>query len=231
MDHQLTIDPEFQQLLPPLSTEAYAQLEANLLKDGCMHPIVTWNGFIVDGHNRYALCRHHNIAFETKEMAFADRDAVMDWIDVFQIGKRNLTPAQYKLALGRRYNRTKKAVGGQVPGSRVVQNEPPISTAATLAAEHGVSESTVKRAGKFAEQVEANRELQQTIREGKPAKTPRAERPKYPKEEKVLSEAAIKAGEDAEKDSETLWLLKSTWKKATKRDKSLFMAWATTTTN
>ena len=41
-----------------------------------------------------------------------------------------------KLALGRRYNRTKKAVGGQIPGSRVDQIDPPLSTAAKLAAEH-----------------------------------------------------------------------------------------------
>ena len=41
-----------------------------------------------------------------------------------------------KLALGRRYNRTKKGVGGQIPGSRVDQIDPSVSTAANLAAEH-----------------------------------------------------------------------------------------------
>lgn len=34
------------------------------------------------------------------------------------------------------------------------------------------------------------------------------------------------AAEDAEKDSETLWLLKSYWKKATKKDRKAFLIWA-----
>jgi hypothetical protein len=32
-------------------------------------------------------------------------------------------------------------------------------------------------------------------------------------------------GEDAERDSEKLWLLKSTWKTATKKDKEAFRVW------
>ena len=51
-------------------------------------------------------------------------------------GAGNLSPDAFKLSLGRLYNRTKKAVGGQIPGSRVGQIDPPSSTAAKLAAEH-----------------------------------------------------------------------------------------------
>ncbi len=39
---QITIDPEFQALIPPLSAEERAQLEANLLADGCRDPLVVW---------------------------------------------------------------------------------------------------------------------------------------------------------------------------------------------
>lgn len=39
---ELTIDPEFQALIPPLAPEEKAQLEANLLQDGCRDPLVTW---------------------------------------------------------------------------------------------------------------------------------------------------------------------------------------------
>ena len=38
---------------------------------------------------------------------------------------------------------------------------------------------------------------------------------------------AIAAGEEAERDSETLWKLKSTWAKTNKRDRAAFIAWAT----
>ena len=53
----------------------------------------------------------------------------------------------FKLALGRRYNRTKKSQGGDRRSEESKdQNEPLISTAAKLAAEHKVSAATVKRA-------------------------------------------------------------------------------------
>ena len=48
---QLKIDPEFQnQINPPLFEETH-QLEMNILKEErVLNPIITWNGYIVDGH-------------------------------------------------------------------------------------------------------------------------------------------------------------------------------------
>lgn len=40
--HNIQIDSEFQALIPPLSAEERAQLEANLLADGCRDPLVVW---------------------------------------------------------------------------------------------------------------------------------------------------------------------------------------------
>ena len=40
--HNILIDSEFQALIPPLSAEERAQLEANLLADGCRDPLVVW---------------------------------------------------------------------------------------------------------------------------------------------------------------------------------------------
>lgn len=40
--HHIQIDSEFQALIPPLSAEERAQLEANLLADGCRDPLVVW---------------------------------------------------------------------------------------------------------------------------------------------------------------------------------------------
>ncbi len=40
----LTIDPEFQVLIPPLTAEEQAQLEANLLEEGCREALVVWQG-------------------------------------------------------------------------------------------------------------------------------------------------------------------------------------------
>ena len=65
---KLKIDDEFRHLIRPLRQREYAQLEQNILSDGCRDPIVVWNGVIVDGHNRYEICMCHGVPFATKEM-------------------------------------------------------------------------------------------------------------------------------------------------------------------
>lgn len=89
----------------------------------------------------------------------AQQTAVLVTVVFFpQLGRRNLTADQYRLVLGRRYNRAKKAGPGRPQGStekECVQNAPINRTADTLAKEHGVNESTIRRAGKFADMVEA----------------------------------------------------------------------------
>jgi N6-adenosine-specific RNA methylase IME4 len=209
----MIIDPEFKALIPPLAAEELAQLEANILRDGCRDPLIVayikpshfkcydehnitcepqgkctlladdgvWKcgacGYnpkslgepiLIDGHNRHAICTKHGLPFDEIEMEFPDRESVMDWMDANQLGRRNLTPDAFKLALGRRYNRTKKAAHRP---KELDQIDPvnPISTAAKLAKEHSVSEATVKRAGKFAEEVAKTPELQKAIAERKPA--------------------------------------------------------------
>ena len=167
----LKIDPEFRDLLPPLTEDTLAKLEASLLKDGCLDSIKTWNGTIVDGHNRYAICSKHKIGFDTIDLDFPDRDAAMDWIDDNQLQRRNLTPDQTRLALGRQYLRMKRAKGGTGANQHEQMGKDYPSaprTSEQIAAKHGVSERTVRTAGKFAEEVEANPELKQAIAERKP---------------------------------------------------------------
>lgn len=49
----LKINKDFKNLIRPLLRQEYLQLEENILKDGCREAIITWKGFIVDGHNRF----------------------------------------------------------------------------------------------------------------------------------------------------------------------------------
>ena len=125
MQPTIIIDQEFKALIPPLSQEERAQLEANILADGCRDPLVVWategdferniapRHILVDGHNRYEICTRHGIEFDVTELEFADREAAMDWMDANQLGRRNLTRDQFTLLIGRRYNRAKKAAGGR----------------------------------------------------------------------------------------------------------------------
>lgn len=91
---QLTIDPEFKALIPPLSADELEQLRLNMEADGCRNPLVVWGDTILDGHNRYAICLRQHLDFETVEKKFSDRDEAMAWIIRNQFGRRNLNPAQ-----------------------------------------------------------------------------------------------------------------------------------------
>lgn len=166
----MKINPEFKSLIPPLAPEELAQLESNILSDGCRDPLVTWQGTLLDGHNRYAICQRHGIKFTTVEMEFADEDAAMDWMDANQLGRRNLTPDQRSIMRGRRYNRTKKAAGGRADRQLGVDKVSAPKTAESLAAEHHVSEKTIRRDGKRAEAIEKLAETQpeqaQAVRDG-----------------------------------------------------------------
>lgn len=75
---QLKIDPEFQSLIPPLSPDEYKQLEANIIEDGCMDPLVYWNGTLIDGHNRYRICQAPGMRLQGSLSWLAERKRLTD---------------------------------------------------------------------------------------------------------------------------------------------------------
>ena len=92
---RLKIDNEFKNLLPPLTEDEYSQLESDIKAHGVLSPIIAWNGFIIDGHNRYEICRKNGIDLpEIKALNFSNKSDVMDWIINHQTGRRNLTKSQ-----------------------------------------------------------------------------------------------------------------------------------------
>ena len=88
---EIKIDPEFKALIPPLDKEERDGLEQNLLKNGCEEPIKLWNGWIVDGHNRYEFCTKHDIAFQTEQKHFKDIDDAKVWMIDHHLDRRSLT--------------------------------------------------------------------------------------------------------------------------------------------
>lgn len=104
---RLKTDEEFKHLIRPLRRREYAQLEQNILTDGCRDPIVVWNDVIVDGHNRYEICMRHGIPFDTKDMEFECREAAIAWICANQLGRRNITEETRKFLIGMQYENEK----------------------------------------------------------------------------------------------------------------------------
>jgi hypothetical protein len=87
---ELKIDSEFRDLIPPLSPEELSNLEQSLLTEGCRDAILTWNDFIIDGHNRFALCTKLGIPFRTEAREFESRNDVCIWMIQNQFARRNL---------------------------------------------------------------------------------------------------------------------------------------------
>lgn len=90
--YDLTVEPRFERLCPPLREAERVMLEESILAKGCEMPLIVWAGkdIIVDGHNRYSICREHGIPFAITEESFETEDDVMYWIVMNQIGRRNL---------------------------------------------------------------------------------------------------------------------------------------------
>ena len=86
-----TVLPEMAELLPPLTGEQLAALEADLLKNGCYSPvIVNEDMVIIDGHNRQRLCEQHGLPYQMAVFSFESMLEAKQWALDTQKGRRNL---------------------------------------------------------------------------------------------------------------------------------------------
>lgn len=91
---------EFKNLITSLTDDEFIQLEQNCIEEGIREPIITWNDFIIDGHNRFEIANKHNLEFKQSEKYFSSENAVCVWIINNQFGRRNLSPyTRSKLAI------------------------------------------------------------------------------------------------------------------------------------
>lgn len=122
-EKNIGIDPELEDLLPPLSKEDYEMLEQSLLKNGFMQHstrIQLWcppeeeqnedashlaKSYIIDGHNRYKICQKHNIDLPSwcfEWLYFDTKDEAKKYIYENQLARRNLSPIQ-KISIAEQY--------------------------------------------------------------------------------------------------------------------------------
>lgn len=167
------VDPEFEKLIDPLSDEEYNQLKENIREYGLQDKILVWRepgadiDLIVDGHNRFRVLTElsqesdefkiDDNCFTSGGFLFRTRDEVKEYMIKNQLGRRNLTREQKLRYIGQLQKSRKKTHGGDRKSEESKgQNEPLMkSTAAQIAEEVGVSESTVKRAEKFSRGIDA----------------------------------------------------------------------------
>ncbi|WP_347460527.1 ParB N-terminal domain-containing protein [Clostridium sp. DMHC 10] len=94
--NDIKIETEFKQLLPPLTPEQKEELEKDIIKNGCLNPLIVWGDILVDGHHRYEICTKNDIPYDILEMKFKDKLEAMKWAWANQKNRRNLN--KYELA-------------------------------------------------------------------------------------------------------------------------------------
>lgn len=161
---ELKVDPEFSQLLPPLMTGEYQGLESSIVENGYnpAFPIIVWKGegIVVDGHQRYCICKQYGVAFTIYEMEFNSRHDVVSWILENQIFRRNVNPITRLYLIGRRYLVEKKEEGnpnGFAKINQLVQNGQvgeSKSTRDKIAAQLKVGNGTIARANELTQAID-----------------------------------------------------------------------------
>ena len=191
------------------------------MADGVViNPLIVWNGVIVDGHNRYRILQlHPEIQFTTYEKAFSDRYAAIAWICRNQLGRRNLTPQQFKYLVGQRYDAEKQSKGLEFQGNQYTsqdrsglgQNDPDQKSHGTrsrIAKETQTSDSYVRRAEHFAKGVDAAEEVEPGIKQEiltgsiKPTEKAVAAIAKAPPEERPALVQQLRQTKEPEKPEE-----------------------------
>lgn len=148
----IAVDSEFQSLIPPLSDDEYERLERSILAEGVRDPIITWNGTIIDGHNRYHICEEHGIRCPQTEKQFESREAAKIWIIENQFARRNLNNyqrSQLALQLEPLYAAEAKrrmSEGGNSSKVGRQNSDNPLRTDEQLAKLAGVSRDTIRKA-------------------------------------------------------------------------------------
>ncbi|UVA81722.1 hypothetical protein [Pandoraea commovens] len=89
------INQELKAYIDPLTPDEYAALEQSLLAEGCRDALVLWGDVLVDGHNRYEICRKHDIEFRTvQNSTFQSMDDVHLWMIDNHLGRRSVSDYQ-----------------------------------------------------------------------------------------------------------------------------------------
>lgn len=154
---ELTIDREFANLCPELTPEEFKLLEQSILDDGCREPITIWannQGTILDGHNRYKICKANGKSFKVRALKL-ERGEAINWIIGNQLGRRNVTDEQKSYLRGKRYVEENKGHGGDRKSDNGSSaHNAHLKTADKLAGEYDVNPATIRRDAKFAEAVD-----------------------------------------------------------------------------
>jgi hypothetical protein len=180
--NSIEVLPELQEFIRPLSVEQLGQLEQNIVSHGCQDALVLWETsafdlgrgdselsiyILVDGHNRYNICKKNKIDFKIALKVFESIEDVKEYMIDLQIGRRNLTPEEESYYRGLKYNSQKGNRGIALQTAQKGEGIQAVNVAENLAKTFNVSSRTIKNDGKFAEgMTKLSKELRNDVLQG-----------------------------------------------------------------
>ncbi|TFW31002.1 hypothetical protein [Massilia horti] len=91
----ITINEELRDFIDALTPAEHEALERSLLAEGCREALILWGDVLIDGHNRYAICKQHGIEFRTvQNNSFNSIEDVKLWMIDNQLARRSVTDFQ-----------------------------------------------------------------------------------------------------------------------------------------
>jgi hypothetical protein len=213
-------------LFPMMDGAEMKELVSDIKAHGLINPITIYQGMILDGRNRYAACQMAQVEprFETW---IGNGYSATEWVLSVNLKRRQLSASQRaavavqalpmleaeakeRMLKGKKSDPTAKMPEGAKGESR--------EKAAAVA---NVSPRYVSDAKKIKEQ---SPEVFAQVESGEKT-IPQAKRQLFGGGEVIAEEVVEARAAEAEKDSEKLWTLKSTWRSAGKKDKAAFLLW------
>lgn len=179
---QITIQPDFRDLIPPPSADERAALAASIKVDGIRDKVIVWKetGILLDGHTRVEINRELgslDSEIPVDEIPFADADAAKAWMIENQLGRRNVDPSQRAMLAGKLATLKQGARTDLAPTGAMSQTE--------AADKFGVSRRAVQRAAKVLR--EGTPELAQAVTAGDLSVSKAAAIAELPREEQAAA--------------------------------------------
>jgi len=168
--YDLKTSEKLANVMPALQEAEQELLTQSLLKEGCRDALVVWNGIIVDGNNRYRICREHSIPFAYIEKDFESEEDARLWIIRNQLSRRNLPdfvkcelvlPFEAELKAEAKKRQIRKPASSVMP---TLASQKKGATRDELAAIAGISHGSLDKAKKLLN--EADEETKEKLRRG-----------------------------------------------------------------
>ena len=169
----LATDEEFARLHVPAPADHIKRLEKEIIKTGATKPVMTWRGYIVDGHKRYEIFHRHNIPFFKYDLELETRYDVMEWICDKSLRRQDLSEEYRKYFIGKkmllRYKKfefkegLEQADAEQEGGSALPETKYKI--AAQIGKAYHLSYGTVKKYSQYTTAIDAIRKYEPSIAE------------------------------------------------------------------